>query len=135
MKRNRLKYSSGFEGKILGITTPKPGYRLCYFINKCLDLNLKKDLYEQTSSENFTIYRQHLEEDNLTITLLPNRTPNGSSYQMPRYKKIDFLLIIAGDITEKSVQSYKNQLKAINVIEGVFELPDQNFKPQKNLEL
>ena len=138
LKRNRLKNTGTFEGKILGIRSPKPDYRLCYFINKALGLNLEKFSAKNTEIKGDTphnVYKQEFPEDNYRLLLVPNKIANGAEFHMPKYKQMDFLFIMEGLAAEKTFDTYKNQLKQINVVEGVFELPNTHFKPQKTLNL
>ncbi|MDP2422754.1 MAG: IPExxxVDY family protein [Bacteroidales bacterium] len=93
-KKHTLKSLGSHEFLLIGVITPLPGYRLCYFLNKslCLRLARTKDLpSKETDDDGFQLYEYLDKERQNEWYLLGNKA--GNQLLLPALKQFDYFLL------------------------------------------
>jgi len=140
LKKQTLHQKAEFQGKILGIRSSSPGYRLSYFLNKELGLSFQQ---YQPANGNFSkaedtqdcYYYAEAPEQNLRFFLLPNKLSGGGNYLIAQYKQIDFIFVIENSSQQLDATPYLKACKNIHSIQAAFEISHDLFKPEKFVNL
>lgn len=136
MKKNTLKTSSDFQGVVLGISAFVKDYRLCYFINKKLNIHLQKPESSSDGLENnnqpFT-YIDDKDEWGFNFYLLENKKESGFWY--PKYKNVNFILILPGSNAKTILDWLKEVLQSISIIQAVFQIEGEHYQTLKALNV
>ncbi|MFC2113788.1 IPExxxVDY family protein [Bacteroidota bacterium] len=110
---------------LLGIVSFEKDYRLIYFINKEINLNLVKsqelltlELPQQAVEVHFFEYSN----PDFDFLILSNKQ-NGS-YILDKYKNIDFLLILKPKGYSYNVKELEKKINSVSAIIGLFNISD-----------
>jgi len=131
-----------FEGtKILGIVTTLKNYQLCYHIEKSLqiDFQTSKDLQipleKNKRSYSFTVYEFY--QSSLVVEHFLYSNKNDGEPFLPELPHLDFIWLLKGDYyaNEENLITLHQQLKIINGIQLVTEVPQEKIKSRNNLQL
>lgn len=101
MARRKLRIDPDFDFILAGMSTPLQDYRLAWWINKVLQIQLSRtmDLVvtdpESRVQTSFSRFDYHEELTRTFFHLLQNR--QGSVLLLPEVKEMDFLVLIKGD--------------------------------------
>lgn len=126
LKKNILKTPLEFKGLVFAIASAQHDYRLCYFINKSLDIELKK---ASRSQAKFSFYKFEDLKNNRTLYFLRN-IQEGKPL-VPEYKKMDYLFAIRGAFSPAIRIQLLEQLRKISVIQAVVTLSPEIFHKKK----
>ncbi|UPT72141.1 MAG: IPExxxVDY family protein [Flavobacterium sp. JAD_PAG50586_2] len=143
---------------LIAIHTSLEDYRLAYYINQNLPINLRKnDCNIQISNKDgeaqFTRFIYEDEKAGITWDLIQNKndmllssqqvnqglfaeTNNKFStkiYFIPEFKKVDYFLKIENDSETVDVSEIANQIKKIERISTVYAVEVENMKSKNNL--
>jgi hypothetical protein len=131
-----------FEGtRILGIVTTLKNYQLCYHIEKSLqiDFQTSKDLQipleKNKRSYSFTVYEFY--QSSLAVEHFLYSNKNDGEPFLPELPHLDFIWLLKGDYyaNEENLITLHQQLKIINGIQLVTEVPQEKIKSRNNLQL
>ncbi len=105
---------------VLAINSHIKAYKLCWNINKILQLNFEKKK-DHSIKEGlwFARYTSVCDTD-VTYTLLANRSKNG--YLIPSEKSVNFFLLIKNDYWQQEKIEFISKLRAIEDVLLVFEV-------------
>ena len=129
-----LNVDDDYDFSILGISCHAKDYRLCWEINRALQIDLEKqndilsNNYPDVSYSN-AFYND--EENHLEFVLLSNKSEGGMV--IPEYPQLDYFLKISGPQHEYSIADYKNKLQNIDLVLAAIELDPQNLRSKFNL--
>ena len=136
-KRQTLHTEIELHIKLLGICTQEFDFKLCFMLNKELNIDLKRvdDIeifYPKLNIKgSYATFQFEDEEMMLDYKLVANYHPAGNL--IPEAEKYDYLLIISGEVDYIDIQTVK---KAIRVIESVIftgEINVNELKSKNNL--
>lgn len=135
MSKHLLLDDYDYDFLAIGISCHAKDYRLCWSINKALNINLGKDIdIELTSKKGKTSkHSSYFYIDELTekeYRLVSNKSNN--DFLVKEQKQADFYLLLY----ENDSDSYKEiltQLKTINIILMAFEVNVSTLKSKENL--
>ena len=143
--------------QLIAIHSPLEDYRLAYYINQNLPINLKKSncdlqVSNKESETQFTRFVFEDEKDilwslvqnqnkavvsNLTVNqgLFSNSEDTMSTkiYLIPEFKKVDYFLKIENDEVAIDMIQITNQLKKIERISAVYSVEVEKIKSKNNL--
>ena len=144
--------------QLIAIHTSLEDYRLAYFINKNLPINLSKcskDLqvkvkqgetffarFHFEDQENFVFYdlienqNYILTKENQTVSDLFSDTSNNfsaSTYLLPEYKKVNFFLKIESEDQQIDIKEYVSKINTIDKITMAYAVDKENIKSKNNL--
>jgi len=115
-----LECSEELDFVVLAINSHIKAYKLCWNINKSLQLNLEKKKDHNIKEELWVSRYTYVCDDNVEYTLLANRSKNG--YLIPSEKSVNFFLLIKNDYWQQEKTEFINKLRDIKDILLVFEL-------------
>lgn len=129
-----LSFDDDYDFSLIGMSCHAKDYRLCWEINKSLELDLEKQSdilsnnYPDVSYSN-AVYID--EENHLEYVLLSNKSEGGMV--IPEYPQLDYFLKISGPQHEYSTSDYRSRLQNIDLVLAVIELNPENLKSKFNL--
>ena len=137
MAKFLLEEEFEFDFSLLGISSHVKDYRLCWAVNKALDLDLVKledeIIIRQKNGEDqsvFSIY-YYLEKDNeIEFELICNRHEHG--YLIPELKSADYFLKI-GEYYDGNLDEIIQLLRKANLINMAFEIDVNTLRSKQNL--
>ena len=127
--------------RILGIASTLKNYLLCYHIEKQLQIDFRtsQDLQIQLEKNkrtySFTVY-EFLQPAIATEHFLYTNKNDGEAL-VPELHHLDFIWLLKGEFfsNEESFRSLLQNLKSINGIQLVTEVPHEKIKSRDNLQL
>lgn len=126
-----------YDFDLIALVSPVKDYRLCWLINKHLNIDLcrNEDLEINLTREKklayFSLYSYYDNLDKLSVFLLNNKFNN--DYLLPELKQADFLLMIKGGLADIEKDRYVSAIKAIPVVQTLFEINPYSLKSKQNL--
>jgi hypothetical protein len=137
MAKFLLEEEYEFDFTLLGISSHVKDYRLCWAVNKALDLDLIKleneIIIRQKNGEHqssFSIY-YYLDEDNeIEFELICNRDVHG--YLIPELKSADYFLKIS-EFYDGDIDDLVNVLRKTNLINMAFKIDVDTLRSKQNL--
>lgn len=126
-KKLTLDFDMFEEIEMIGIVSPLKDYRLAYFINKTLEINLKKyDDFQLTGTNGlFSWYYYNKGNNNHTLTLIENI--HQTNKLIADYKT-DYLLLVKNVFDPKPVSGMITKLRTIPDIFMVFQMQLSKIK-------
>ena len=143
---------------LIAIHSPIEGYRLAFFINKLLQINLKLSknklhVHQKKGSSNFERFsfedekkdiRWDLIENKNTIKTAENTAINDLFFEtrtqfslpvflVPEYRKVDFFLKLDSESTPLNGYEIVVEIKKIPAITTVYEVNSNKIKSKNNL--
>lgn len=144
--------------QLLAIHSPFEGYRLAFFINKLLKINLirsktKLQVLQKKGNSNFERFSYDdvkndriwdLVENKNTVASVEHAAANDLFFEtltpfsiptflVPEYKKVDFFLRIACESDAAINAKLVSELKKIKLITTVYEINTDKIKSRNNL--
>lgn len=144
--------------QLIAIHTSLEDYRLAYFINQQLPVNLRKcekELHVRVKQGETHFARFHFEDEenfilwdlienknsiatqeNEAVTDLFSDTSNNfssSTYLLPEYKKVNFFLKIESEEAQLEIADFVSKINAIDKITMVYAVDKNNIKSKNNL--
>ncbi|WP_306641508.1 IPExxxVDY family protein [Sanyastnella coralliicola] len=133
-----MKYKLDFEFDysflLFGISCHDSSHRLCWYLNKELDLKLSMEgehEVPQRSGKSRHVLYQHVAEDELQVwSLIANHSTDGPL--IPELKQFDYLLKIEeGDHLNET--DISNQIRSLSPVIACFPLDAAGLKHKDNL--
>lgn len=132
---HRLEIEYDYDFLLLGISCHEKEYRLCWFLNRALDLQMSLqapiEMTSKSSTSSHTLY-SHEEEADVRYDLISNRAEGG--YICPEYKQVDYLLRLDSDMPVDTKELLK-VVRKIPIVITAFEIAVDNLKSKGNLVL
>lgn len=134
MAKFTLEIEEDFDFRLIGIYSHIKDYRLCWFINQELQIDLQKDNNLDLSSKNneqeHTLYAFIDEEDLIEYYLIGNRSENG--WLIPE-EKCDYFLLIKGHVRDAWISEIIETIKQLNAVLATTEIIVEDLKSKENL--
>jgi hypothetical protein len=111
---------------VLAINSHTKGYKLCWNINKSLQLNFEKKKDHWIKEELWFARYVYVCDDNVEYTLLANHSKKGCL--IPSQKSINFFLLIKNDYWQQEKIEFLRKLRDIDDILLVFEVDTNSIK-------
>jgi hypothetical protein len=124
--RFTLECNEEIDFVVLAINSHIKAYKLCWSINKSLQLNFEKKK-NHSIKEGLWFARYMYICDDVEYNLLENRSKNG--YLIPAQKSVNFFLLIKNDYWQQEKTEFISKLREIEDVLLVFEL-DANLIKQ-----
>lgn len=131
MKVDRLRVenpNSNQSWKVIGVAGSVDDYRMAYFVNKALGINLEK-VETQFADEKLAFYQSDF--DSWKINLVANM--QHSKPLFPKAKMADYLLILTEGAPLNILDNLKNNLQGVGVIQSIFAI-ENRFLPASKLK-
>ncbi len=120
VKKHKLDLAFEEDFCLLGVVSDEPDYKLCWLINRALDMDFEKQddlqLFHNKLGEEqvFSNFSYHDRDALITFRIIRNRSENG--YFLDKLKNIDFLIHIQGDITATRINSFMLSVGALEPV-------------------
>jgi hypothetical protein len=131
LKKLKLDDQAAAEFRGLAIVSPEKDYRLCFFINKELGIDLEKSasltVFDPVKNKrNPVTCFIHKDPDNDTRYYFAKNRQE-SLFMIPEMKQADYLIL--EPVGQKNtVEALKKQLSNISAVQGCFTISPQNLK-------
>ncbi len=104
--------------QLFGLSSHVRDYRLCWSLNRALDIELQKQKTEP-DAEAFVKFRYSNDDSDVCYTLIQNRTATG--FIFPELKQADFLFFIQFGEDSQELEHY-SALQSAQFMNAVFSL-------------
>ena len=135
VKRHKLDMAIEEDFCLLGVVTDEPDYKLCWMINRALDMNFEKQeelqLYHRKLDEEqvFSLFSYHDNDAMISYRIIRNRAENG--YFLDELKNIDYLIHIQGEINTNRISGF---MLSVGTLEPVRMCVPSDLSRIKNKE-
>lgn len=136
MAKHKLILEDDFDFDLIGVCSSQTDYRLCWSINKSLEIGLEKGIdYEvrlkKEGDNKYSFYEYYDEENHLEYYLIKNMS-NNFKRLIPEKDQIDYFLIIKNNFA-KDVATMVGKLKTIESVLTAFSFEAEELKSKSNL--
>ena len=124
--------------RVIGIASHENDYRFSWALNQELGLKLQKADYltfeekKQETVQSFSLYKQKNNDAPLQFVQINNKCEAG--FFLNRHKNIDFLLLVAGDLTETEQKQLVIKLNAMDIILAAFPIEELSTKERTRIQ-
>lgn len=135
VKKHKLDLAIDEDFCLLGVVTDEPDYKLCWLINRSLNMNFEKQeelqLFHRKLKDNqaFSLFAYHDNDALITFRIIKNRTENG--YYLDDLKNIDYLIHIQGEINTLRISNF---MLSVGALESVRMCVPSDLSRIKNKE-
>lgn len=139
MSKHRLNVDFDYEFSLICIISSLKDYRLCWAINRALNIQLARQDDLKVNNEKkrqegfFNLFRYEDEINFLHYTLIANKS--AGAFLLPEMKQVDYLLMLRGDAAEDAKEELIQQLKNLAGIEALFAANPAELRSKENLIL
>ena len=106
MSKFTLNIEEDYDFSLIGISCHAKDYRLCYELNKTLEIDLVRgedlDIDSKNSKANYALFEFVDEENFMDYYLISNRSSKG--FLIPEQKSTDFFLLLKGASNDEIVE-------------------------------
>jgi hypothetical protein len=125
LKKDILSSSPYTGSNLLGIASYEKDYRLSWYLNKAMDLNLKMsrhrfNIYIKKTLNEVSFY--HYEDINYEFYLFSNTINNNRI--LPKYKNIHFWLLVKPKTYQANYEEIETRLNECEVVITSFRIND-----------
>ena len=137
LNRKVLKFEIDLDFVLIAITTSLRDYRICYYINKCLNFNFTRvdDLSLDTSVNGtpllFSLYRYSWETTETDFYFIGNKGSDG--YLVPEMREADYFIMIKNYIDDDDLENMISGLNKIPEIVAAVKIDPKKIKSRENL--
>ena len=137
LNRKVLKFEIDLDFVLIAVTTSLMVYRICYYINKCLNFNftriddLSLDTHVNGSPMLFSLYHYVWESTETDFYFIGNKGSDG--YLVPEMREADFFIMIKNYIDDDDLESMISALNKIPEIVAAVKIDPKKIKSRENL--
>jgi hypothetical protein len=137
LNRKVLKFEIDLDFVLIAVTTSLKDYRICYYINKCLNFNftriadLKLDANVKGAPWLFSLYHYHWESTETDFYFIGNKGSDG--YLVPEMREADYFLMIKNYIDDTDLEHIISALNKIPDIVAAVKIDPKKIKSRENL--
>jgi hypothetical protein len=137
LNRKFLKFEIDLDFVLIAVTTSQKDYRICYLINKYLNVDFVKcadlaiDISETLPPAFFSLYRYRTGGAETDYYFIANKGSEG--YLIPEMSKVDFFLMIKNHIDENDLDKLIPALNKIPEIVAAAKIDPKKIKSRENL--
>jgi len=137
LNRKVLKFEIDLDFVLIAVTTSLKDYRICYYINKCLNFNftriddLSLDTHVNGSPLLFSLYHYVWESTETDFYFIGNKGSDG--YLVPEMREADFFIMIKNYIDDDDLESMISALNKIPEIVAAVKIDPKKIKSRENL--
>ena len=124
--RFTLECAEEFDFTVLAINSHIKAYKLCWNINRLMQLNFKKKNDHNIQHDLWFSRYTYISDEEVEYDLLSNRSKKG--YLVPNQKSINFFLVVKSDYWLQDKIRFMNELRSTPDVLLAFELDLTNLK-------
>lgn len=133
MTKHLLEVEFDYEFDLIGISCHHREHRMCWMLNKLLEINLARDEFgAETANGSFTVFSDRCEETRTMINLMVNRGEGG--WLVPEQRQADYLLMLRENArweVDELIGAIKQQPQVLMA----FSIDPNGLKSKENLLL
>lgn len=133
MSKTKLQIEYDFDFCLIGIVSSEKDYRLCWMLNKLLNINLAKTEEHNTEHSKHSLYSYVQEELFREYYLLANK--GDSHVLIEEHKHIDYFLMIKGALEDEEKKNMMDLIKKSDMVAGAYLIDVHSLKSKHNLVL
>jgi len=140
LKKTRLQIEYDYDFSLLGVVTNVKEYKLAWYINQVLQINLTKQeeiIIPKLDARNLVISNLLHESDYSSIRLIGNRSleddSNVKSTLLPELQNFTHFLLLHDEQGAFDEKTLIDQIKSIDVVEYVVAIDPDRLKNKDNL--
>jgi len=135
MSKVLLSLEEDYDFTLIGISCHTKDYRLCWEINKSLNIELIRtvdlEIKKKKEINSFSFY-EFMDEDNyLEYYLIANL--GGGGYLIPEQKKVDFFLLLKGNTSNNLTKDIIAKINSLSLVLTSFNIDPNQLKSKQNL--
>ncbi|TVR41702.1 MAG: IPExxxVDY family protein [Bacteroidia bacterium] len=125
-KKLKLKIEQIHDFKTVGIFSTQKDYRLCWLLNKTLNLDLKRiddflhSPHNQNTPSSFPLFYQEIPRLMLRYFLLNNRSKEGLLFPEP--KNLDYLLLLDKPSEQHDIDALIKKIRSVPMVQAAYLL-------------
>ena len=137
MNKLILKYELDLDFVLIAITASLKDYRLCFNINKRLNLEFYRidelclQLNSHSSASYFSRYFYQSAQTEAEFYLLQNKGTEG--YLIPEMKTVDYFILIKNYIDQEDLDNLISKINKITEVQVAVEVDPKKLKSKENL--
>jgi hypothetical protein len=137
LNRKFLKFEIDLDFVLIAVTTSQKDYRICYLINKYLNVDFVKsadleiDISGVLPPAFFSLYRYTANDAETDYYFIANKGSEG--YLIPEMSKVDFFLMIKNHIGEMDLDKMISALNKIPEVVSAAKIDPKKIKSRENL--
>lgn len=135
MPKLQLQPEFDYDFDLIGISCHLKDYRLCFEMNKHLEIDLQRDndllISKRSDSASFSLSLFIDDENHREYYLIANKGTKG--LLIPEQKAADFFLILKGVFSDEDMDETMNRLKEMEVVLAVYAIQVDSLKSKANL--
>ena len=137
LNRKILKFEIDLDFVLIAVTTSQKDYRICYLINKYLNLDFVKsadlevDIPGVPSPALFSLYRYNTGDAETDYYFIANKGSEG--YLVPEMSRADFFFMIKNHIEEQDIDKLVSALNKIPEVVAAAKIDPKKIKSRENL--
>ncbi|MBC8045229.1 MAG: IPExxxVDY family protein [Fimbriimonadaceae bacterium] len=139
VKKKLMMPDAESECVSIGIVSPLKDYRLCWFLNNCLDIDLQKvndlDITDPQKRKQLLFTRFKYEEPVTRSEFYVLQNKINAAYLLPEIKQADFILLIKGSYYQQHQKEIINKIKTVQEIQITVPFDMATLKSKKNILL
>ncbi len=120
IKKHKLEVAIEEDFCLLGLVTDEPDYKLCWLINRVMDMDFQKledlVLFHKKLDEDqiFSLFVFHDKESLLTYRIINNRADRG--FFLDELINLDYLVHIQGEVITDNIQNFLLKVGKIETV-------------------
>lgn len=140
MKKTRLQIAYDYDFLLLGIVTSAREYRLAWWLNQALTIDLEKQediVIPKIDDNDLMISNLKYETDNSKLRLISNRSADGDSERksclLPELQNFTHFLVLEDEGESFDQTEFTGSIKSIDAIDYVIAIEPDKLKNKDNL--
>lgn len=135
MTKFTLNIEEEYDFSLIGISCHAKDFRLCFELNKLLEIDLTRakdlEIISKNTTGNYALF-EYIDEDNfLDYYLISNRGEKG--FLIPEHKTIDFLLQLKGATNEDIEEELISKICSLSIVLTAYQIDVDSLKSKQNL--
>lgn len=135
MTKFTLNIEEDYDFSLIGISCHAKDFRLCFELNKLLEIDLTRakdlEIISKNTTGNYALF-EYIDEDNfLDYYLISNRGEKG--FLIPEHKTIDFLLQLKGATNEEIEEELISKICSLSIVLTAYQIDVDSLKSKQNL--
>jgi hypothetical protein len=135
MTKFTLNIEEDYDFSLIGISCHAKDFRLCFELNKLLEIDLTRakdlEIISKNTTGNYALF-EYIDEDNfLDYYLISNRGEKG--FLIPEHKTIDFLLQLKGATNEDIEEELISKICSLSIVLTAYQIDVDSLKSKQNL--
>jgi hypothetical protein len=137
LNRKVLKFEIDLDFVLIAVTTSLKDYRICYYINKCLNFNFTRiddlalDSHVNGAPMLFSLYHYVWESTETDFYFIGNKGSDG--YLVPEMREADYFIMIKNYIDDDDLENMISALNKIPEIVAAVKIDPKKIKSRENL--